>query len=256
MIALLGNLARDLFPGRPPHVGGAPFHAARALRELHVPARIFARCSLDDRDELLPPVVALGTPVTYVPGVSTAVFEIASDGDRRAMRIDALGDVWRPEDVPSLPDSVRWVHVAPLARSDFPAETLAAIARGRRILLDGQGLVRPARLGELVLDGDYDPAVLEHVWTLKVSDDEAAVLGDPALLPVREVLVTHGSKGATLYTAGRVERVPAFPIPVPEPTGAGDGFSVSYVAGRAAGLSPAAAARRATAVIASVLSAE
>jgi sugar/nucleoside kinase (ribokinase family) len=256
VIALLGNLSHDIFPGRPPQVGGAPFHAARALRELHTPARIYARCAVADRHELLPPIAVLGTPVTYVPGTVTASFWIDSAGDRREMRIEALGDTWLPEDVPSLPDTARWVHVAPLARSDFPPETLAAIARGRRLSLDGQGLVRRAQLGEIVLDADYDPALLDHVWALKLSEEEAAVLGDPALLPVPEVLVTQGSSGTTVYANGRAEHVPAFPIDIAETTGAGDGFCAAYVASRSAGLGPAAAARRATAVVASVLSAE
>ena len=64
------------------------------------------------------------------------------------MTVRALGDTWLPEDVPALPDGVRWVHVAPLARTDFPAETLAAAARGRRLSLDGQGLVRPGATGD------------------------------------------------------------------------------------------------------------
>ncbi len=252
MIALLGNLARDRLPGKAPCTGGAPFHAARAFQQLSVPGSIYARCALADRDALLPPVVALGTPVTYVPGTATATFEIAYEGDHRLMRVLAVGDTWLPADLPTLPPEVRWVHVAPLARSDFPAETLAAAARGRRLSLDGQGLVRNGRLGELQLDDGYDPELLRHVWVLKLSDEEAEVLGDPAALPVRELLLSHGSRGATIYVDGHAEHVPAHPLPH-DPTGAGDAFCVGYLAARSSGFAPAAAARRATAVVASVL---
>jgi sugar/nucleoside kinase (ribokinase family) len=252
VIALLGNLSRDLFPDGPPRAGGAPFHAARALRNLEVRARLYARCAPEDREALLASVAALGTPVYYVPGTSTASFRIAYDGARRSMRVEAAGDAWRPEDVPDLPPSTRWVHVAPLLRSDFPAETLARIAAGRRLSLDGQGLVRAPGLGELRLDADYDPAVLAHVAVLKLSEEEAAVLGDPAALPVREVLVTRGGAGATVYVDGRPEDVPAFGIDT-DPTGAGDAFSIAYVAARAGGVQPLAAARRATAVVAAML---
>ncbi|HEX7526943.1 MAG TPA: hypothetical protein VF327_11585, partial [Gaiellaceae bacterium] len=119
MIALIGNLSRDLLPGSPPRVGGGSYHGARALQRLRVPARIVARCAAGDRDTLLPPVVRLGTPVRYVPGTATATFSFSYDGDVRAMTIDALGDAWAPGDVPELP-SGRWVHVAPLARHEFP----------------------------------------------------------------------------------------------------------------------------------------
>jgi sugar/nucleoside kinase (ribokinase family) len=252
VIALLGNLSRDLFPGEEPRTGGAPFHAARALRRIDMRAELYARCALADRDALVLPVARLGTPVHYVGGTSTATFRIAYDGDDRSMQVDAIGDTWLPDDVPTLPRATRWVHVAPLLRSDFPAETLARIARGRRLSLDGQGLVRVSQLGELKLDADYDPALLAHVQVLKLSEEEAEPLGDPAALPVPEVLVTHGIGGATVHARGRSERVPAFGIDA-DPTGAGDAFSIAYVAGRAGGLPPLAAARRATAVVADML---
>jgi sugar/nucleoside kinase (ribokinase family) len=252
LIALLGNLSRDLFPDREPRAGGAPFHAARALRRIDVQAHLYARCAIEDREALVLPVARLGTPVQYVPGVSTATFRIAYEGERRAMQVVAIGDTWLPDDVPALTHATRWVHVAPLLRSDFPADTLASIAHGRHLSLDGQGLVRVPQLGELGLDNDYDPAMLEHVQVLKLAEEEADALGDPAELGVPEVLVTHGMRGATVYADGRVERVAAFGVDA-DPTGAGDAFSIAYVASRSAGLPPLAAAREATAVVAAML---
>src|SRR5258708_1983103 len=120
------------------------------------------------------------------------------------------------------------------SRPPLPAEPLARVARGRRLSLDGQGLVRVPELGDLRLDGDYDPAVLEHVQVLKLAEEEAEALGDLAELPVPEVLVTHGVRGATVYADGQVERVAAFGIDA-DPTGAGDAFSIAYVTARAGG---------------------
>jgi sugar/nucleoside kinase (ribokinase family) len=253
VIALLGNLARDLLPGEPPRPGGAPYHSARALRRLHVPGLILARCAVEDRAALFDPVVRLGTTARFVPGTSTASFEISYEGDHRLMGLAALGDTWRPEDVPSLPDAVRWVHVAPLARSDFPAETIAALARRRRVLLDGQGLVRAPEIGPLRLDGDYDPEVLRHVWTLKLSEEEAEVLGDVHDLPVREVLLTHGSRGMTLIAGGRETELRSRAVATENPTGAGDAFCTAYVAARSTGMPPADAARQAASLVAALL---
>ncbi len=255
MIAVLGNLSRDFLPGQPPRTGGGPFHAARALQQLDTPAVVYARCAVADRPELLPALVALGSQVRYVPGEATASFEMSYDGDRREMTVRGLGDTWAPADVPSLPGEVRWVHLAPLARSDFPAETLAAAAtRGRQLSLDGQGLVRPSRTGPLVLDADFDPDLLRHLTVLKLNDEEAEVIGDPQRLGIRELLLTHGARGATVVADGYVHEVPAFPLEG-DPTGAGDGFCVAYLAGRSAGLGPAAAGRRATAVVAAMMAA-
>jgi sugar/nucleoside kinase (ribokinase family) len=146
-----------------------------------------------------------------------------------------------------------WVHVAPLLRSDFPAETVAALARGRRVSFDGQGLVRAPELGPLQLDADFDRDILRHLQVLKLAEEEAEVVGDPTALGVREVLVTHGARGVTVYVRGRAEHVPAGRIGGADPTGAGDGFAAVYLASRLDGHAPAAAARRATAVVARLL---
>lgn len=251
MIALLGNLSLDVVPGGPSKAGGGPFHGARALQRLRVPARIVARCAVEDRDRLLPPLVRLGTPVRYVPGTATSSFSFTYNGDVRTMTVEALGDEWRPEDLPELRS--RWVHVAPLSRQEWPADTVAALARRSRVLLDGQGLVRVPETGPLRLDDNFDRDILRHIWTLKLAEEEAAVVGDPLALGVREVLVTHGSRGSTIYVGGRAEFIPARAVDA-EPTGAGDAFSAAYVVSRNAGLGPAGAARRATAVVASLLS--
>jgi sugar/nucleoside kinase (ribokinase family) len=250
VIVLLGNLSRDLAPNGAARAGGGPYHGARALQRLRVPARIVARCDVADRDALLPSLVRLGTPVRYVPGESTAAFSFTYDGDRRTMTVESLGDAWLPADLPDL--RTRWAHVAPLARNEWPAETLAALGRRCRVLLDGQGLVRVPEVGPLRLDDAFDRDILRHIWTLKLADEEAEVVGDPTRLGVREVLVTHGSRGSTVYCGGTAEFVPARPIDT-DPTGAGDAFSTAYIVARNAGFAPAGAARRATAVVASLL---
>jgi len=252
VIALIGNLSRDLLPGKPPRAGGGPFHGGRALQRLRVPARIYARAAEADRTALLPPLVRLGTPTRFIPGESTATFSFSYKGEVRTMRVEALGDAWQPEDLPELP-ATRWVHVAPLSRHEFPTKTIAALARTHRVLLDGQGLVRVPQTGPLQLDDAYDREILRHVWVLKLAEEEAEVVGDPTALGVREVLLTQGSRGSTVYYGGRSEFIPAHALDV-DPTGAGDAFSTAYLVARNAGFSPPGAARRATAGVAYVLS--
>ena len=252
MIVLLGNLARDLLPGVPPRAGGGPTYGVRALQRLGASGQVYARCAEDDREALFEPLAGLGVDATYVSGASTACFEISYTGERRVMSLVAAGDTWQPEDVPRFPAAVSWAHVAPLVRSDFPAETLAVLAAGRRILFDGQGLVRAARPGRLLLDADYDPAVLRYLTALKLADDEAEVLGDPAAIEVAEVIVTHGSRGATVYTGGRAERVFSDPVDA-DPTGSGDIFSTAYASARARGLTPVDAAQLAANLVSALL---
>jgi sugar/nucleoside kinase (ribokinase family) len=262
-VAVIGNLACDVVDAGPPRVGGAPFYAARALQALGRPALILTKLAERDRG-LLRRLVALGVPVTWRLAETTARFGIRYDGELRTMTVDELGPPWTPEDVAgwvgaALRDA-EWLHVAPLAGHEFPAATLAELARGRRLLLDGQGLVRQARVGPLELSGGADPEVLRRITALKLSEEEAtALLGgvDEAglrELGVPEVLVTLGSRGSFVLADDRFTPVPAHPAREPnDPTGAGDAFSAAYVSARAVGQPPLAAARRATALVEALL---
>jgi len=259
-LAVVGNLSRDLVDGGPPRVGGPPFWAARALRALETPALVVAKCAGADRALLMRPLVALGVPVLWLGGSSTAAFSIRYEGDRREMTVDGIGDSWSPKDVRKLGDA-RWIHVGALAQSDFPAATLAELASGRRrILFDGQGLVRPARTGPLELHADFDPEVLRHVSVLKLAEEEAqALVGEPdeaalRALGVPEIIVTLGSRGSLVYADGQLERVATRAVGGPvDPTGAGDAFAVAYMAARAGGHAPVASARRAGALVTGLL---
>jgi sugar/nucleoside kinase (ribokinase family) len=240
-------------------VGGAPFHAARALRVLGRPALVAAKCAETDRRLLVPPLVRLGVPVLWRAGDSTAAFSFHYEGDRRQMIVDAVGPVWAPADLRGL-ERADWVHFGALARSDFPAATLAALGRDRRVSFDGQGLVRADATGPLRLNDEYDPELLRHVSMLKLADEEArALVGEPdadALrsLGVPEIVVTLGSQGSLVFADGRLERVTARPVDGEiDPTGAGDAFIAAYLLSRSSGHAPVAAARRATALVAGLL---
>jgi len=251
-LALVGNLARDLVDGGPPRIGGAPYYAAQAWRVLGSRATIVTRCGPEERAEYQRRLSALGLPVVVLPGKTTTSFSFYYNGDTRVMTVEQPGDAWTPADADAVPPGA-WVHVAPLLRSDFPAETLAALARGRRLSLDGQGLVRAAKPGPLELDADFDRAMLEHLQILKLAEEEAEVIGAVDKLGVPEVLVTYGERGSCVYANGRKEDVGAWPVTA-DPTGSGDAFSAAYLTGRSQGLTPVSAARRATAVVSSLLS--
>ncbi len=251
-LALAGNLARDLVDGGPPRVGGAPYYAATAWHELGTRGTLFTRCGGAERKEYTRRLVALGLPVVLLEGTATTTFSFHYEGNVRIMTVEQPGDSWRPEDAKVVPAGA-WVHVAPLLRSDFPAETLAAFGKGRHLSLDGQGLVRSPQPGPLQLDADFDPEMLRHVQILKLAEEEAEVVGAVDRLDVPEVVVTYGDRGSTVYFDGRSEHVEAWPI-ARDPTGSGDAFSAAYLASRSNGLGPFSAARQATAVVGAMLS--
>jgi sugar/nucleoside kinase (ribokinase family) len=278
-LAVIGPLSRDVVDGggsRPslsagrgqlgcprsqPRIGGGPWYAARALRAMRQEAIVVAKCGGPERRSYLQRLAALGLPVSLAAGGETTSFAFSYDPDgRREMRVEAIGETWREGDEPERAlRRVEWVHVAPLLRDDFAPETLERIARRRRVLLDGHGLVRARRLGQLVVDGDFDRALLRHVSILKLAEEEAqAILGHGELeelraLGVPEIVVTFGAGGSLVLTRDAAARLVAQPVGG-DPTGAGDAFSVAYLSARAGGHRPVSAARRASALVSALLS--
>jgi sugar/nucleoside kinase (ribokinase family) len=260
-VAVVGNLARDRIDGGPPQPGGCPFFAALAFRMLESDGRIVTRCADGDRDLFDGPVAALGLPVAVLSADHTSGFDHSYDGEVRTTTVTALGDPWPPSVADELGEDIAWVHVAPLLRSDFPAETLSALAGGGRSLsLDGQGLVREPRLGRLEQNADFDPAVLAPLAVLKLSEEEARIVAggefDRAAaeaLGVPEILVTLGSQGEDVWTDGQMTHLPTTPVLGVETTGAGDAFMVGYAVARTAGASPLDAARSASSLVARML---
>jgi sugar/nucleoside kinase (ribokinase family) len=261
LLGVVGLVSLDRVDGGLPRLGGAPFYAAQALRVLGHPARLVTKLAPEDSGRGLH---ALGIPTTVGGAATTISFRIENDsaGSRR-LELEAPGDPWTIEDaegwVARELGNADWVHAGALTRGDFPAETLAALARGRRLSFDGQGLVRSSSVGPVEFAAEYERAVLEHVSVLKLSQEEADTLGirldDRSLrsLGVREVVVTLGGKGCVVYADGHAELVPARPIDVPDPTGAGDQFMAAYLAYRRGGHAPTSAARLASTLVAQLL---
>jgi sugar/nucleoside kinase (ribokinase family) len=260
-LAVIGPLARDLVEGRDSRIGGGPWYAARALRALRQEALVVAKCGEPERRSYLRRLAALGLPVSLSAAGDTTSFSFRYDADgRRQMSVEAIGEPWNEGDEPERAlRRIEWVHVAPLLRGDFPPEALERIARRRRVLLDGHGLVRTRQLGSLVVDGDFDRTILRHASILKLAEEEAqAILGHGELeelrgLGVPEIVVTFGAGGSLVLAKGASMRLTAHAVRG-DPTGAGDAFSVAYLSARAAGHRPISAARRASAVVSALLS--
>jgi sugar/nucleoside kinase (ribokinase family) len=260
-LAIAGNVAIDRIDGEAPSPGGCPSFAALALRMLGRQGQILTRFAEGDRALFAPVLSTLGVPVTTLRAGSTQAFGFRYEGEHRSMTVDAIGQPWSAEDASALDPEVGWVHVAPLLRSDFPPEALAALADGRMLSYDGQGLVRVPELGPMRVDRGFDPALLESISILKLAEDEAVVIagGDfgekhARRLGTREILVTFGSEGCTLYVDGAGDHLPAaWPVLGVQTTGAGDVFMVGYVAARSDGAEPHAAAALASELVARML---
>ena len=260
-IAVVGNLARDRVDGGPPQPGGCPFFAAYALRAIGRTGQILTRCADGDRELFEGTLRGLGVPVTILPGTRTSGFDHAYAGEIRRTAVTEIGESWTAADAAHLDPDVAMVHVAPLLRSDFPPETVAALASGgRRVAFDGHGLVRVPELGPLAQDGSFDPRVLAHVSTLKLSEEEAEIVAGGRFdhttaqgLGVAEILVTFGSHGADVWFDGGVTHIPTTPVPDVEATGAGDAFMVGYMSARLDGATPVEAVAAGSSIVSQML---
>jgi sugar/nucleoside kinase (ribokinase family) len=259
-VTVLGNLAIDVIDGAPRSPGGCASFAGVALEASAGPGRIVAMGAEQDHVLFDPLLERFGDLVRILPSDRTSAFRLNYDDlDHRHMFVEAIGPVWGESEVDAADPDTTWVHLAPLLRTDFPAATLAHLAaRGHRVAYDGQGLVRADRLGPLVENRDFAPALLADVSVLKLAEDEAIVVADgdfdaatAARLGVPEILVTFGSAGCDIYTDGDVVRVPAaWRVEGVQTTGAGDMFTACYVANRATGADPRRAVEVASALVA------
>jgi sugar/nucleoside kinase (ribokinase family) len=256
-LGVVGLVSLDRVDGGLRRLGGAPVYAAQALRALGHPAVLVTKLAAEDAGRGLH---ALGLPVVVRHSSRTIAFRIENEpGGSRSLDLEESGEPWTPEDaqgwVREALTGVDWVHCGALTRADFSSETLAVLRRGRRLSLDGQGLVRSAEPGPVSLGSDFDPSLLRHVDLLKLSQEEADALGVTAdadslrSLGVAEIVVTLGSSGCVVYWGGKAEWVRARPLDVADPTGAGDAFMAAYLSFRRGHNAPAASAHLASELV-------
>ena len=132
-------------------------------------------------DALRAPLRDTGLQVIAGPSRRTTVYAVSLHGDGTWHEsISALGDAFTPHDVvtwmaPAL-EQCSAVVCGSLWRGDFPPATLEALRTGRAVYLDGQGPGRAPRLGPVLVDGPLQPALIQGVRVLKVSEHEARAL--------------------------------------------------------------------------------
>lgn len=257
---LVGSLSRDLWTESPgceaSSAGGVVHHAGLALARLGLAVRVVTRLHERDRAELCAPLERAGVEVRALPSRETTTYRNDYSGESDSHVLLACSEPIHLDDVPPAWRRAQLAQLGPLHPADVAPDVASGLAA--RIGLDAQGWVR-ARAGEP--RPRHDVRRLAHdLAVLQVSEsDLAEVLQD--LTPesffaaggVRELIVTRGARGASLWIEGRradIPARPAHPRDVRAKAGAGDVFLACYLWQRATGADPEAAARVAAAICA------
>jgi sugar/nucleoside kinase (ribokinase family) len=216
-------------------------YAARTYAALGVDCRVVTSAAADDRDEVAAAFPA-SIELVLLPSSATTAFENAyAASGARTQRAPALA--------PPLPRRETFIAGASLVQLGplHPADLDDAWygCRGAAHALDLQGLTRRVVAGhvEAALDPRVRTILPRCAW-IKGSEDEWHLAGSSVDgCRDAERLVTRGIDGGELITSEGTHRWRADPPIDPcDPTGAGDVHFAAYLAHRAHGDAPEAAA--------------
>lgn len=231
---------------RDPTPGGVVTFAGRVLARLGVRTRVVTRVAAADA-AVLEPLRAAGVQVLALPSSRTTTYanRYGPEGDRHELR--ERSDPIVSGDVPRewLRDA-HLVQAGPLHPDDVDPGALAG-APGL-VGVDLQGVRRDPSLGGVQV-ADSVRAWCGVAAVVQASAADAPTLFDASsprairsAYGIAELLITRGAQGATLATAAGVAEIAPEPVEGGDPRGAGDTFLAVYLAGRALGGTPVAAA--------------
>jgi sugar/nucleoside kinase (ribokinase family) len=151
-------------------------------------------------------------------------------------------------------------HLGPLLASDISVSLIKALSKKGRISLDVQGYLRLVRDGSVfTADWREKKEALAFVDILKADEAELRALTGiedvrmatemVADWGVKELIITNGSQGSFIYSAGVFHKIPAFPPKILiDATGCGDTYMAGYLYQRVKGADELYAGRFAAAL--------
>jgi 1D-myo-inositol 3-kinase len=249
-LVLVGHIAQDLQPDGTSRLGGTVTYAALLALRLGLRVGVVTSApepALAQFAALLP-----GVALAAIPSPTPTIFENRyHDGHRqqflreRAAPItpDAVPPDWRAAPITLLGPIAD--EIAPAVAACCAGPLRAATPQGWLRAWDAAGRVRPIPWHSADVIVPHLTALILSVEDLAVAagagDTRAAVQGWAARVPL--VALTDGPRGATLWTYGTPQHIPAFPVAEVDPTGAGDCFATALLVALHQGRAPAEAAR-------------
>ena len=224
-------------------IGGPPFYSAITASRLGARVAVLSKVGGDFPEKYLKILESEKVDVRFVhliKDAKTTSFHIKYMNNKREMRLQALSPKLLPEDV-TVDFKAKIVHIAPIA-NEIPYRTFERLRRNAdTVCLDPQGFTRRFNERGNVEPKEWrDKRFLEKTSILKADEKEAAYItgfSNPyraaekiAEYGVETVIVTMAEKGAILHCDGKIHEIPAHPVRVADPTGAGDVFMGAFIA--------------------------
>lgn len=250
--ALIDFLPRQTATGEPafaPYVGGAVFNTAIALGRLEVPVRFFSGLSTDFFGEQLRQALTdsgVGLDhVRFSDRPTTLAFVKLVDGHASYAFFDesSAGRMLTEDDLPVLPADVAALHFSCISLIPEPCgSTYEALMRrehgSRVIMLDPN--IRAAFIADKPRHLERMLRMIAMADIVKLSDEDLAWFGESGpeeeiarrwlAMGPRLVILTHGGRGATAYSAEHSVTVGARRVTVVDTVGAGDTFNAGLLA--------------------------
>ena len=188
-----------------------------------------------------------GIEVKVQPSAHTVYFEniYADNQDNRTQKVLATADPFTMDQLKSVDTKI--FHLGPLLADDISTELIKTLAGKGRVSLDAQGYLRMVKNKKVYpVDWPEKKEALQYVHILKADEAEMEVLTgykevskSAKLLAewgVKEVVITNGSMGSTIFYDDRFYNIPAYRPPIIEDaTGCGDTYMAGYLYQRVKG---------------------
>ncbi len=220
--------------------GGTAFYFSFAIRDLDVSYLLVTSLATKDLGYVTE-LTEKGIDVNVHPSKHTVYFEniYGENQDERTQNVLQQADAFTLEQLNKVDAKI--FHLGPLLAGDISTELIKTLASKGIVSLDVQGYLRKVENKKVyATDWAEKKEALKYVSILKADVAEmhaltgydkvnqgAQILADWG---VKEVIITNGSKGSTIYSGGAFYDIPAWPpATIVDATGCGDTYMAGYL---------------------------
>jgi len=220
--------------------GGTAYYFSCAVAKLDI-SYILATALAPAEVHYVQELRNLGINVQVKPSAYTLYFEniYGSDPDERTQNVLQKADAFHIDQLRQIDAKI--FHLGPLLADNISIDIIKALATKSTVSLDVQGYLRKVVNNKVYAANWPDKQeALQYIRTLKADEAELKALtncndvydGARSLADngVKEVVITNGSKGSFIYSAGVFYTIPAYrPKIVIDATGCGDTYMAGYL---------------------------